>query len=137
MVRDKLLIFDTSLRDGEQAPGCSMAVKEKLLLARKLQRLGVDIIEAGFPVASPGDAEAVRSVAGEVEGPDHCSFCSLHRERHSGGLGRAERLSASTHPYLSFHLGYSSYFRFEDQPRRSIAQGGKHGGPRALVLRRC
>jgi 2-isopropylmalate synthase len=74
MVRDKLLIFDTSLRDGEQAPGCSMTVNEKLLLARKLQRLGVDIIEAGFPVASPGDAEAVRSVAGEVEGPIIAAF---------------------------------------------------------------
>src|SRR5271157_4841594 len=69
MDREKVLIFDTSLRDGEQAPGCSMNIEEKLLLARKLQRLGVDIIEAGFPVASPGDADAVRLVAGEVEGP--------------------------------------------------------------------
>jgi 2-isopropylmalate synthase len=69
MVRDKLLIFDTSLRDGEQAPGCSMNINEKLLVARKLQLLGVDIIEAGFPVASPSDAEAVRLIASEVEGP--------------------------------------------------------------------
>jgi 2-isopropylmalate synthase len=58
MDRERLLILDTSLRDGEQAPGCSMNTKEKLLLARKLQLLGVDIIEAGFPVASPGEAEA-------------------------------------------------------------------------------
>jgi 2-isopropylmalate synthase len=74
MERDRLLIFDTSLRDGEQAPGCSMSIKEKLLLARKLQVLGVDIIEAGFPVASPGDAEAVRLVASEVEGPIIAAF---------------------------------------------------------------
>lgn len=74
MVRDRLLIFDTSLRDGEQAPGCSMNIKEKLLLARKLQLLGVDIIEAGFPVASPGDAEAVRLIASEIEGPIIAAF---------------------------------------------------------------
>jgi 2-isopropylmalate synthase len=67
--RERVLIFDTSLRDGEQAPGCSMSADEKLLLARKLQRLGVDIIEAGFPIASSGDAEGVRRVATEVQGP--------------------------------------------------------------------
>jgi 2-isopropylmalate synthase len=71
---ERVLILDTSLRDGEQAPGCSMKMEEKLLLARKLQRLGVDIIEAGFPVASPGDAEAVRLVANEVEGPIIAAF---------------------------------------------------------------
>src|ERR1700735_4925312 len=74
MVRDKLLIFDTSLRDGEQAPGCSMNINEKLLLARKLQLLGVDIVEAGFPIASPGDAEAVRLIASEVKGPIIAAF---------------------------------------------------------------
>ena len=73
-MRDTLLIFDTSLRDGEQAPGCSMNIKEKLLLAQKLQLLGVDIIEAGFPVASPGDAEAVRLIASEVKGPIIAAF---------------------------------------------------------------
>ena len=74
MERERVLIFDTSLRDGEQAPGCSMNIAEKLLLARKLRLLGVDIIEAGFPVASPGDAEAVRLIAGEVEGPIIAAF---------------------------------------------------------------
>ncbi len=74
MERERVLILDTSLRDGEQAPGCSMNIKEKLLLARKLQLLGVDIIEAGFPVASPGEAEAVRLIAGEIEGPIIAAF---------------------------------------------------------------
>ena len=69
MERERVLIFDTSLRDGEQAPGCSMNTEEKLVFARKLQKLGVDIIEAGFPIASSGDADAVRRVAMEVEGP--------------------------------------------------------------------
>jgi 2-isopropylmalate synthase len=69
MQRDRVLVFDTSLRDGEQAPGCSMNGDEKLLFAKKLQALGVDIIEAGFPVASAGDTEAVRRIATEVQGP--------------------------------------------------------------------
>jgi 2-isopropylmalate synthase len=74
MEHERVLILDTSLRDGEQAQGCSMNIKEKLQLARKLQLLGVDIIEAGFPVASPGEAEAVRLIAGEVEGPIIAAF---------------------------------------------------------------
>ena len=59
-------IFDTTLRDGEQAPGCTMTRDEKLEVARQLARLGVDIIEAGFPAASPGDWEAVHAIAEEI-----------------------------------------------------------------------
>jgi 2-isopropylmalate synthase len=66
---DQVLIFDTTLRDGEQAPGFSMRITEKLRLARQLDRLGVDVIEAGFPIASHDDAEAVRVVAAEVRRP--------------------------------------------------------------------
>ncbi len=69
-------IFDTTLRDGEQAPGCSMNLQEKLTLARQIERLGVDIIEAGFAIASEGDYESVRAVAGALE---HASVCSLAR----------------------------------------------------------
>jgi 2-isopropylmalate synthase len=64
-----VLIFDTTLRDGEQAPGFSLRVPEKLMLARRLEALGVDIIEAGFPIASVDDAESVRRIAQEVQGP--------------------------------------------------------------------
>ena len=64
---DRLIIFDTTLRDGEQAPGFSMRIDEKLRLARQLETLGVDIIEAGFPIASEDDAEAVRRVAQVVK----------------------------------------------------------------------
>jgi len=63
---DKVHIFDTTLRDGEQAPGCSMTVSEKLRMADKLAELGVDIMEAGFPIASAGDFEAVQKVSREV-----------------------------------------------------------------------
>ncbi|MFN2107466.1 MAG: 2-isopropylmalate synthase [Candidatus Promineifilaceae bacterium] len=64
--KDSLLIFDTTLRDGEQSPGATLNVEEKLEIARQLSRLGVDICEAGFPIASPGDFEAVRRIAEEV-----------------------------------------------------------------------
>ena len=60
---DQVMIFDTTLRDGEQCPGASMGLQEKLQVARQLEKLNVDIIEAGFPAASPGDFEAVKKVA--------------------------------------------------------------------------
>src|SRR5882757_7919459 len=69
MATERLVIFDTTLRDGEQSPGCSMHVEEKLKLARQLDRLGVDVIEAGFPIASRGDFEAVQLIAREVRRP--------------------------------------------------------------------
>lgn len=69
-------IFDTTLRDGEQAPGCSMDISEKLEVARQLERLGVDCIEAGFAVASPGDFAAVRAVSGQIR---NCRVTSLCR----------------------------------------------------------
>ena len=69
MADDRLIIFDTTLRDGEQAPGFSMNTSEKLRLARQLQMLGVDVLEAGFPIASRDDAEAVRLIASEITGP--------------------------------------------------------------------
>jgi 2-isopropylmalate synthase len=72
----RVLVFDTTLRDGEQAPGCSMNISEKLAVAAQLERLGVDVIEAGFAAASPGDAEAVRAVARAVHG---CVVGSLAR----------------------------------------------------------
>src|SRR6202165_4712536 len=66
---DRVLIFDTTLRDGEQSPGISLNASEKLEIAQQLARLGVDVIEAGFPIASPGDFEAVQGIARQVEGP--------------------------------------------------------------------
>ena len=67
---DKIKIFDTTLRDGEQSPGFSMNVEEKIRLAKQLEKLNVDIIEAGFPIASPGDCEAVKEVAKVVRKPE-------------------------------------------------------------------
>ncbi|HOE96535.1 MAG TPA: 2-isopropylmalate synthase [Candidatus Sumerlaeota bacterium] len=70
----RVVIFDTTLRDGEQSPGFSMNLQEKLELAHQLARLGVDVIEAGFPITSPGDFEAVHAIAGQVHGPVICAL---------------------------------------------------------------
>ncbi len=77
---DKVLIFDTTLRDGEQAPGCSMTRPEKLRVARALAELGVDVIEAGFPAASRGDWESVQAVSREVHGPIIAALARCNRE---------------------------------------------------------
>ena len=69
-----ILIFDTTLRDGEQSPGASLTVNEKVIIAEQLSKLGVDVIEAGFPVASVGDFEAVKSIARSIEGPVICGL---------------------------------------------------------------
>jgi 2-isopropylmalate synthase len=71
---DRVYIFDTTLRDGEQSPGISLNVQEKLEIAHQLARLGVDVIEAGFPITSPGDAAAVAAIAKAVEGPVICGL---------------------------------------------------------------
>jgi 2-isopropylmalate synthase len=77
---DKLIIFDTTLRDGEQSPGASMTKDEKVRIARQLERLRVDVIEAGFAAASPGDFEAVKAVAENIK---ESTVCSLSRATES------------------------------------------------------
>jgi 2-isopropylmalate synthase len=94
MPTDRLTIFDTTLRDGEQAPGFSMHVNEKVKLAHQLARLGVDVIEAGFPIASEADAEAVRRVAVEVRGPVIAGLARCHQadiDRAGSALAPAAR----------------------------------------------
>lgn len=73
-------IFDTTLRDGEQSPGASMNVEEKITLAKQLAKLGVDVIEAGFAISSPGDFEAIKRIGSEVEGPVICSLARAKKE---------------------------------------------------------
>ena len=77
---NRVIIFDTTLRDGEQSPGCSMTPPEKLRLAKALADLGVDVIEAGFPAASQGDWESVQSIAREVHGPIICGLARCNRD---------------------------------------------------------
>ena len=92
--RTQITIFDTTLRDGEQAPGCSMGTKDKLRLARQLDQLGVDIIEAGFPIASDEEFRAVRRIAAEVQRPVIAGLSRANRPdiaRAWGALGGAKR----------------------------------------------
>ena len=74
MSDNRIRIFDTTLRDGEQAPGCSMTITEKLRVAKALSELNVDVIEAGFPAASPGDFESVKEIADRNFGPTVCGL---------------------------------------------------------------
>jgi 2-isopropylmalate synthase len=101
---NKLIIFDTTLRDGEQAAGASLNIQEKLEIARALEALGVDVIEAGFPISSPGDFEAVRKIASEVKG---CSICGLARANPKD-IDRAwEALQAAADPRIHVFISAS------------------------------
>jgi 2-isopropylmalate synthase len=94
MEQQRVLIFDTTLRDGEQSPGFSLRSAEKLQLARQLDALGVDIIEAGFPISSPADAEAVRRIATEIRRPVIACLARCHRsdlERAAWSIAPAAR----------------------------------------------
>jgi 2-isopropylmalate synthase len=97
MKSDRVKIFDTTLRDGEQSPGCSMNLKEKVRLARKLQSLGVDVIEAGFPIASEGDFAAVKAVAAECR---EVTVAALCRTSEQDVRRAAEALRGAAHPRI-------------------------------------
>jgi len=114
---NRVFIFDTTLRDGEQSPGCTMTSAEKLEVARQLARLGVDIIEAGFPAASPDDLAAVQRIAREIGTADGPTICGLSRAREKSFprsrkgypdlLGRREGCRQTTHPHVPRHVRYS------------------------------
>ncbi|OGW54100.1 MAG: 2-isopropylmalate synthase [Nitrospirae bacterium RBG_13_43_8] len=117
-------IFDTTLRDGEQSPGASMNVPEKLALAKQLAKLGVDIIEAGFAFSSPGDFEAIKTIGNEVEGP---IICSLARAKEGDiksaweALKDAPRKRIHTfHSTSDIHLKYQFRISREEALKRSV-----------------
>lgn len=102
--KSRVIIFDTTLRDGEQSPGASMNIEEKMQAARQLERLGVDVIEAGFPISSPGDFEAVKRIAQEVRG---CSIAGLCRAA-DADIDRAwEALKYAARPRIHTFLATS------------------------------
>ncbi len=101
---DRIHIFDTTLRDGEQSPGFSMNREEKLRLARKIEELGVDVVEAGFPIASPGDLEAVRAVAAELK---QCRVAALARARQDDVDAALRGLEPAAKPRLHLFLATS------------------------------
>src|SRR5262247_2880113 len=114
MKNDRIVIFDTTLRDGEQCPGAAMTPREKLEIARQLARLGVDIIEAGFPVSSEGDFASVHEIAREVKGPTICGLARCvpkdieaagHAVKPAGKKGRIHVFLGTSKLHREFKLG--------------------------------
>ena len=102
MSKDHLIIFDTTLRDGEQSPGASMTKEEKVRIAKALEKLRVDVIEAGFPIASPGDFEAVKAVAAVIKDSTVCGLArAMDRDIDTAGEALAGAKSARIHTFIA------------------------------------
>src|SRR5512139_2019650 len=124
-------IFDTTLRDGEQSPGCSMNLREKMEIAQALVDLKVDIIEAGFPIASPGDFEAVREIAQNIRGATVCGLARCN----NADIDRAwEALKQAARPRIHVFLATSAIHReFKlRMTREEIIQRAVDGVKRAV-----
>jgi 2-isopropylmalate synthase len=106
MAEEKIHIFDTTLRDGEQVPGCKLNTKEKLELALQLEELGVDIIEAGFPISSPGDFESVSQIAKKIK---NATICGLSRAVQKDIEVAAQALKWAVRPRIHTGIGTSDF----------------------------
>jgi 2-isopropylmalate synthase len=118
---DRVIIFDTTLRDGEQSPGFSMNLAEKLRMAEALAELGVDVIEAGFPIASPGDFESVQMIARQLRGP---VIAGLARAARGDILRAAEAVASAERPRIHTFIGTSPLhmeYQLRMQPEEVLA----------------
>tara|TARA_R110001592_G_scaffold55740_2_gene170379 strand:- start:1312 stop:2475 length:1164 start_codon:yes stop_codon:yes gene_type:complete len=104
MDRQKIQIFDTTLRDGEQVPGCKLNTKEKLEVAERLEFLGVDVIEAGFPISSPGDFESVQAISKLIK---NATVCALSRAVEKDIITAAEAVKHAVRPRIHTGIGTS------------------------------
>ena len=113
---EKIIIFDTTLRDGEQSPGASMNIEEKLRIAHQLERLNVDVMEAGFPIASDGDFEAVKKIAQTIKGPQIAGLSragelDINRAwdalKYAGERGRIHTFIATSDIHMKYKLKMS------------------------------
>lgn len=111
MSKDKVYIFDTTLRDGEQVPGCKLDTEQKLVIAKRLDTLGVDVIEAGFPISSPGDFSSVNEIAKVVK---NATVCGLTRSVKKDIEVAAQALQYATRPRIHTGIGTSdSHIKFK------------------------
>ena len=154
---DRIIIFDTTLRDGEQSPGFSMNLQEKLRMAEALAELGVDVMEAGFPIASPGDFESVKSIAETIKGPVIARPRPRRPRRHHARRRGRARGRAQAHPHLPQHPPLHMKYKLRMEPeavlqravdsvtlaraihrRRGVVRRGwqPHGGRFPVPLRR-
>ena len=102
MNNSNLVIFDTTLRDGEQSPGASMNTSEKLRIAKLLEKLNVDVIEAGFPIASKGDFEAVHKIASTIKGSTICALArAIEKDIDIAGEAIKPALSSRIHTFIA------------------------------------
>src|SRR5262245_45178067 len=122
--QNRVIIFDTTLRDGEQSPGASMNLAEKLEVAKALADLGVDVIEAGFPIASPGDFEAVQAIARRVQGPIICGLARCNPDDIvRAGQALADAPRRRVHVFLAtsaIHREYKLHMAKEEIVRRAV-----------------
>ena len=136
-MNDRVIIFDTTLRDGEQSPGISLNPGEKLEIAHQLARLGVDVIEAGFPAASPGDFEAVRTIAREAHGPVIAGLARAHAsdiDRAADAVREAER--PRIHTFIStsdIHIEHQLQSTREDVKGSARASVAHARSPMPLI----
>ena len=120
MSDQKIQIFDTTLRDGEQVPGCKLNTAEKVKIARKLEALGVDVIEAGFPISSPGDFESVQAIASVVK---EATVCGLSRAVEKDIISAAQSLAKAKRPRIHTGIGTSEShikFKLNSTPERIV-----------------
>ena len=134
-------IFDTTLRDGEQSPGATLTLPEKVEIARHLEQMGVDIIEAGFPVSSPGDFHSVEEISKVVR---HASVCALSRAVKADIEVAAEALKKASHPRIHTGIGTSDFHiksKFnstrEEILERAVHRGKKPRSRCRVLCRRC
>jgi 2-isopropylmalate synthase len=117
------MVFDTTLRDGEQSPGAALTVSEKIEIAHILEEMGVDIIEAGFPISSPGDFRAVERISREIR---HCTVCGLTRAIRKDIDAAAEALRDAAYPRIHTGLGVSDVhirYKLRTTPEKALEQG--------------
>jgi 2-isopropylmalate synthase len=120
---DRVMVFDTTLRDGEQSPGAALNVEEKLEIARALEGMGVDVIEAGFPISSPGDFKAVQVISKEIRG---CTVCGLTRANRKDIDAAADALKGASHPRIHTGLGVSDVHvrhKLHTTPEKALKRG--------------
>ena len=132
---EKLFIFDTTLRDGEQVPGCQLNTTEKIEVAKLLESLGVDVIEAGFPISSPGDFNSVLEISKAVSEP---TICALTRAVEKDIDVAADALRLARHKRIHTGIGVSPqhiYDKLRSTPEK-ILESGRRGGEVRQTLRR-
>ena len=136
MSKDRLIIFDTTLRDGEQSPGASMTKDEKLRIAQQLERLRVDVIEAGFPAASNGDFEAVRAIANVIKDSTVAGLCRANDRDIQRGIDALKGAKSLAHPHLHRHQPAAHGEEAAHDARAGARAGEARGALRAQPLPR-